>query len=220
MELKIFTGDFEKNNIIRYFTISIHDKEIVFKLDNIDSSLEVKEWNNFVRHVNSLSLTQWKISQNPNIIGNLSVQNMVKYIDSTTSYQLFLAGIDIANYINFTELVNRNFIINSLRDWNINYLDSEDNQLLFNYLKLKLNNAKAGYDKSLCVFPFGAENVIPPDLLKELIKLTKIGKIEFYFDYYKLISFYYKPYFTPQIRNSRNKEELRDVLRKLYSYCK
>jgi hypothetical protein len=97
--LKLQTGDVTEPSTGRR-TFSISASIVTFTFEEFSAELQPADWPAFVEQIKTRSLARWKYSgKMPAPLGNAAFQRLLNQVNSTPSYQLFLASVDIAEYV-------------------------------------------------------------------------------------------------------------------------
>jgi len=101
VDLVVESGDVGRRPAaIRSFRISRSRGRLTLILDrSIRADVPTTMWRGLYRQVRERTLTRWKHFDVGGPLGTPRMRRLVMALDSTASYQLFLAAFDIANYL-------------------------------------------------------------------------------------------------------------------------
>lgn len=218
LTLSLETGDLKSQTIINF---KISSNGIInLALENSIVEIQKSNWKELFKQVSKRELTYWREYSSPLPIGSQEMKVLLNKINSTESYQLFLAGFDIANEIDLS-----NILPDKLYENNTSY-DSEisieipEEVKLYSYLYKKLSGKSISIDNSLNIFPENYYALIPREFKREIMLQNKIGTIKFIYGDKNIIDFIYKPYLTPIAPRTTLSLEAKEYLKKIYFYLK
>ncbi|MFA5011114.1 MAG: hypothetical protein WC644_04090 [Ignavibacteria bacterium] len=218
LKLRLETGDYNKN--LERISISIVNQKdkILINFNDSEAVIDITDFNAFLDIV--LELKFLKVLRMKDAVSsfNVDVIKLFERINSTASYQLFLACCDVAKETKFSLLLKDNFL-NSIYP----YLTNSGNYLehhvkLFRYFQNTLSGKKISLDQSLIIFPDYFLFEIPEEIISKLMKFNKIGIIEVIFEDNSIIKLIYKPYSTPNVRQDLLTPVDIKYLEKIYSF--
>jgi hypothetical protein len=213
MKLILETGDVEaKPTVIRNISIELKDsKDIEFSFENKLAIIQQSQWAIFIDQVEKRELKMWKLKRYPPPIGNYDFVNLLRNINTTSQYQLFLAVVDVAKELNFPNIYELEQFSGLPRTFSdLQYSAPLVNKLMF-YFQKKLNYKLISSDKSLFILPLTFYDLTSPEL-KELIIFNQLGKIKINYLFESFIEFYYRPYFSPFAFRGQLSEKAKQLL--------
>lgn len=102
LRLRVQTGDVTRQpSTLRDFQVATARPltEITLSFDNHEAHFLASEWPALLEQVKGRSLSHWKDSRIAPPMGQADMQELLSVVSNTPSYQLFLAGFDLAEAV-------------------------------------------------------------------------------------------------------------------------
>jgi hypothetical protein len=179
--LELTTGDITLSAPrMRSFSILVEDApdEVELHFDNVSTHVCHSDWPELLAQVKTRSLAKWKFTNMSPPMGEPDFQRLLAEVNNTPSYQLFLAGFDIAETVGLAS--NR-----------------EDQIVLSRCISLSMRIPSAVGPKGLFFLPDAFADTLGADVIKELVESNKLCKVTALVASFQPITKYYIPYATP-----------------------
>ena len=175
---------------------------VVLTFDGVEALFELSDWPALVKQIKTRSLKMWKFSNIGPPMGKPEMQLLLAKINRTSSYQLLLAGFDIAETISLTS-------------------EAQDMIVLARCISLSgLIPSRVGLGRLF----FMPDNFVDEakEPLQELLENNMLCKFQANIAGNDTITKYYMSYATPTFTTNPTKEttELWARIRKYYYACR